>query len=192
MKKATRHRIIDVAMSVFSMRGMTNTTMDDVAKASGFGRRTLYTYFKTRDELFHEVITKERDAIINQLTTIIETKLTAEEKMEKLIESHIKTIEKIVSKNETLRKEFIKRSDRIDFYRSAIDKHEKVCIEDILKAGNADNLYQVSNIETTAGIILTSLKGMEKDFILDNFSNSSRDTLKLFTKIILKGIKNPF
>jgi AcrR family transcriptional regulator len=191
MKKATRHRIIDVAMSVFSMRGMHNTTMDDVAKASGFGRRTIYTYFKTREELFHEVITKERDVIISQLTAIVEMQLTTEEKMGKLIESHIKTIEKIVSKNETLRKEFIKRSDRIDFYRSAIDKHEKACIEDIIKAGNAENLYHESDIETTAGIILTSLKGMEKDFILDNFGSSSRDTLKLFTKIILKGIKNP-
>lgn len=165
--------------------------MDDVAKASGFGRRTLYTYFKTRDELFHEVITKEREFIISQLTTIVEMKLPAEKKMEKLMAIHIKTIENIVNKNETLKKEFIKRSDRIDIYRSAIDRHEKDCIAEILKAGATDDLYQVNNFDATASIILSSLKGMEKDFILDNFGNSSRETLKLLNKIIFKGIQNP-
>lgn len=191
LKKSTRHTIIDVALSVFALRGLSNTTMDDVAKASGFGRRTLYTYFKTREELFHEVITKERDIIISQLSTVVEMKLPTAKKMAKIMAIHMKTIENIVNRNEALRLEFIKRSDRIEGYRTAIDRHEKQCLIEILQEGIAGGLYCVENIEATAAIILTSLKGMEREFILENFDKSTHETLKLFNNIILKGITSP-
>jgi AcrR family transcriptional regulator len=49
--------------------------MVDVAKASGLGRRTIYTYFKTREELFHAVIKKEIDNIIKRLNAVISLKV---------------------------------------------------------------------------------------------------------------------
>ncbi len=165
--------------------------MDDVAKASGFGRRTLYTYFKTREELFHEVITKERDIIIGQLSTVVEMKLPTEKKMAKMMAIHMKTIENIVNRNEALRQEFIRRSDRIENYRTTIDEHEKQCLAEILQEGIDNGLYAVEDIQATAALILTVLKGMEREFILEGFGKSSHETLKLFNNIILKGIQCP-
>ena len=43
----TRTRLVDVARGLFAKQGLENTTMNDIAVASGKGRRTLYTYFKT-------------------------------------------------------------------------------------------------------------------------------------------------
>ena len=44
----TRTRLVDVARGLFAKQGLENTTMNDIAVASGKGRRTLYTYFKNK------------------------------------------------------------------------------------------------------------------------------------------------
>ena len=46
----TRQRLVDVARQLFAKNGLENTTMNDIATQSGKGRRTLYTYFKSKEE----------------------------------------------------------------------------------------------------------------------------------------------
>ena len=45
----TRQKLIDVARQLFAKKGLEETTMNDIASASGKGRRTLYTYFKSKE-----------------------------------------------------------------------------------------------------------------------------------------------
>jgi AcrR family transcriptional regulator len=44
----TRAKLVDVARQLFAKKGVEETTMNDIAVASKKGRRTLYTYFKSR------------------------------------------------------------------------------------------------------------------------------------------------
>ena len=48
----TREMLIDVARQLFAREGVDNTTMNDIAKASQKGRRTLYTYFKNKHDIY--------------------------------------------------------------------------------------------------------------------------------------------
>ena len=52
----TRQKLVDVARQLFAKNGIANTTMNDIAKASGKGRRTFYTYFKSKDDVYYSVI----------------------------------------------------------------------------------------------------------------------------------------
>ena len=63
LRDTTRHTILAAARIEFAHKGADNVTMDDLAKASGVGRRTIYTYFQSREELYHEVIKRENDII---------------------------------------------------------------------------------------------------------------------------------
>lgn len=189
MKDATRHTILTVAYDVFADRGIDKTTMDDVAKASGLGRRTIYTYFKSREELFHAVIKKEIEIIIKQLNTVIGLKVSPEQKFARFMTIHMKTIENLIKKNRLLKLEFLKRSERIESYRRDIDKHEKECLTLILREGVQSGIFKLEDYENTAGITLTTLKGLERQFILDNFGKTCRSILKLWQKILFGGIK---
>lgn len=55
----TKKLLIEVARKLFAERGKKNVTMNDIAEASGKGRRTLYTYFKNKDEIYKAVIDSE-------------------------------------------------------------------------------------------------------------------------------------
>jgi AcrR family transcriptional regulator len=163
--------------------------MVDVAKASGLGRRTIYTYFKTREELFHAVIKKEIDNIIKRLNAVISLKVSPEQKYARFMAVHMKTVESLMHKNRMLRMEFLKRNERVEKYRKVIDEHEKVCLIKILHEGVQSAIFKLDDFENTAVITLTTLKGLERQFILANFSKACKSVLILWQKILFGGIK---
>lgn len=55
LRDVARTRILRAAHTVLAERGL-DTTMDDVARASGISRRTIFRYFETRDRLIAAVI----------------------------------------------------------------------------------------------------------------------------------------
>lgn len=46
-----QERIAKGAMTVFANKGIANTTMDDIAKEAGYGKATLYVYFKNKEDI---------------------------------------------------------------------------------------------------------------------------------------------
>ncbi len=59
----TREMLVDVARQLFARMGVDNTTMNDIAQASKKGRRTLYTYFKSKNEIYLAVVESELDQL---------------------------------------------------------------------------------------------------------------------------------
>ncbi|MFC8529887.1 TetR/AcrR family transcriptional regulator [Nocardia sp. NPDC057227] len=51
-----RGQILEAAQSTFLHFGIAKTTMDDIAKAAGVSRPTIYRYFRDRDTLIAELI----------------------------------------------------------------------------------------------------------------------------------------
>ena len=52
----TRAEILDHAGRLFRLRGYAGTNIDDIMLAAGLTRGAFYAHFKSKDELFAEVI----------------------------------------------------------------------------------------------------------------------------------------
>lgn len=46
-----RENIVSAASALFTEKGVTATSMDDIAKAAGYSKATLYVYFKNKEEI---------------------------------------------------------------------------------------------------------------------------------------------
>ena len=103
--------------------------------------------------------------------------------------AHMKAIENLIQKNHLLRLEFLRGSERIEIFRKEVDIHEKECLALILKEGTMSGVFLIEDYENTAILTLITLKGLETQFILDNFGKSCRDKLALLHKILFQGIK---
>jgi len=54
-KERKRSEIMDAAEKLFAERGFINIKMEDIAREAEFTRKTLYSYFTNKDDLFREV-----------------------------------------------------------------------------------------------------------------------------------------
>jgi TetR/AcrR family transcriptional regulator len=69
VKEVKRDFIVEVAKGLFFGKGYENTSIDEVALSAGISKSTLYTYVKSKEELFmhiHLAGMKERLTILNK------------------------------------------------------------------------------------------------------------------------------
>jgi AcrR family transcriptional regulator len=59
---AKRRQIIDGARNVFLAQGFDAASMNDIARAAGVSKGTLYVYFNHKEELFEAIVEEECDA----------------------------------------------------------------------------------------------------------------------------------
>ena len=100
--------LVDVARQLFAKKGIANTTMNDIAVASGKGRRTLYTYFNRKEEIFSAVIESELERLSEKLDEVANKKIPPQEKIIELIYTHLSMIRETVVRNGNLRAEFFR------------------------------------------------------------------------------------
>ncbi|WP_420880824.1 TetR/AcrR family transcriptional regulator [Rhodococcus sp. (in: high G+C Gram-positive bacteria)] len=60
-KQRSRAHLLDTAARLIGERGFRETTIDDIAKAAGASRATLYSYFPSKDAIVHEIVVEVWD-----------------------------------------------------------------------------------------------------------------------------------
>lgn len=56
LKKFHRNNILEIAKNLFAIKGVAQTTMDDIAKEGEYSKSTLYSYFKSKDVIFSYIV----------------------------------------------------------------------------------------------------------------------------------------
>ena len=87
----TKAKLVDVARQLFAKMGVENTTMNDIALASKKGRRTLYTYFKSKDEIYLAVVESELDILSDMMKRVAERDMSPDKKMLEMIYTRLDT-----------------------------------------------------------------------------------------------------
>ena len=120
----TRQKLIDIARQLFAKRGVANTTMNDIAVASGKGRRTLYTYFNSKEEVYSAVIESELERLSDKLDEVAAMKMRPLDKVIELIYTHLSMIRETVVRNGNLRAEFFRNIWMVEKVRKKFDDYE--------------------------------------------------------------------
>ena len=81
MVSKTRDKLLEVARNLFMVKGVEHTTMNDIATASERGRRTIYTYFKSKREIYQAVVERESELVISRLREVVQSSVPPEEKL---------------------------------------------------------------------------------------------------------------
>ena len=161
----TRTKLVDVARQLFAKNGVDNTTMNDISLASGKGRRTLYTYFKSKEEIYMAVVESELEMLSDALENVASEKIAPDVKILKLIETHLDSIKMIVLRNGSLRASFFRDIWRVERVRRNFDMREIVLFKHILREGKEQNLFEVDNVDVLADILHYCIKGIEVPYV---------------------------
>lgn len=88
------NRILEAAKQVFIRKGYEATKMSDVATEAGIGRTALHYYYRTKDMLFDAIFDQLMDSLLPDLGVIIDENLPFLEKLPKIIERYVNTLQK--------------------------------------------------------------------------------------------------
>lgn len=191
MVSKTRDKFIEVARQLFARKGVENTTMNDIASASEKGRRTIYTYFKSKREIFNAVIESESDQILRRLRIILAKPIRPEEKIREFISCRFDAMKDIVARNGSLRAGFFRDVRKVDRARKLISRREVAMLEEILREGVESGDFKISNLHHWAILIDNAIHGLDVPFIRDTLieEGMDKDTLKsCLADLILNGI----
>ncbi|MDD6357424.1 MAG: TetR/AcrR family transcriptional regulator [Bacteroidales bacterium] len=187
----TKELLINTARELFAEKGVNNTTMNDISVRSGKGRRTLYVYFKSKEEVYTAVIEQELALLINNLEVIVNKDINPERKIIEYIVTRLNTINEIVNRNGSLRSVFFNNILEVTKARQKINSYELAFLRRILQEGINKKVFAVDNVEIASQMILYALQGIEVPYTRVRIRERLRRNKNGIVRFFLRSIKQP-
>ena len=186
----TKQKLLEVSRLLFARNGVENTTMNEIAEASGYGRRTLYTHFKNKNDIYRAVIGSEFEKMHDSLNRVTKQKLPPDEKLLMFAFARLKVIKEVVTRNGTLRADFFRNIWLVENVRREFDKKEIHYLEAILSDGCESGTFEIKDVSKTAEILHYALKGLEVPVIRGvlNLKYEDENDRQIINNLILNGL----
>ncbi len=84
-KDQTRQRLLDAALAIFMKKGFVATSVEDIAGAAGYTRGAFYSNFRSKPEVFLELLRRDHESMQTDLNSFFEGDLTREEMEERVL-----------------------------------------------------------------------------------------------------------
>jgi len=186
--KESKEAIIRKAVELFSTKGYDSTSMDELATESGLSKAMIFYYFKSKRELYEEVLCRVLDEIYEAVTKKSDTRLDAREELNDFISIYIdfayahpylpSLLLKELSDNGSILPEILFSKMRRLFSH----------FSEILSRGEADGSFRESKamvlyfmVTGTINLMVTTSelrkRAYERDETLDTCSECNRETL---------------
>lgn len=186
----TRELIIKVARRLFAQKGIENITISDIATEANKSRRTVYTYFKSKEELLEASIEMEVKKISAAITKVAQSSLPPHKKIIKLVFVRLHATRNVVRRNSKLSSEYFNNVWIIEHIRRSFDSKEIALFRSIIAEGKLLGIFNVESPDLAARFLHLCLKGVEIPYINGIVSKHTDDKLmNSFTeKVILNAL----
>jgi AcrR family transcriptional regulator len=189
-------QILGAAKRLFQVHGLHKVTMDDVAKAIGMGRSSLYYYYKSRDEIFDAVINIDIREMLSAITIAVKKAKTAEQQIHAFFFSKLEVLRERRSFYNTL--DMGMDADEISqFNKTKIIHHRLIMklegelLNEILTGGiKSGELKQLSKKEkdTLIFVLLSSLHGLKRELSVENNFDQIKPIVQALSHVVIHGL----
>lgn len=186
----TREKLIEVARQLFAHKGVENTTMNDIAAASDKGRRTIYTYFKNKREIFNAVIERESNQLVEKLIAVKLSDLSPEEKIREFIKRRFELMAPTAPRHEMLRSFFGRDLKRIERIKRLATAKELEVLDEILAEGVESGTFDPVQARRFPSAVILFFQGA--DYMMSKLGADEMRSLELTrsqaTDYLIEGV----
>lgn len=183
-----RDTILEAAEKIFARFGIKKTTMEEIAKAARIGKSTLYYYFRSKEEVYAEVIEKESALLKSKLQQAIDEVQDPKEQLSAYMLTRMTYLRNLSNYYTTLTDEYLEHYSFVEKFRQDFTDYESQMIGEILKEGNRRDIFSVGNITVTAHMIALALKGLEYSLVIEENDEEIEPTIRLMLNVLFNGI----
>ena len=180
--------ITQVAQQIFSKYGMLKTTVEEIAKAARMGKASLYRYFKSKEDIFKEVVEKESRVLTEKIQEAIIGEDTPQKKIRAYIITRMKYLNKLANIHRALKDEYLDHYAFIEKIRRKNYQEEIETIKIILKEGVKKSIFKIRNVDLTSFAIISALKGLEYPWSVETPLLEIEKNMDNLLEILFNGI----
>lgn len=187
MAHKTREKLIEVARQLFIRKGVENTTISDIANASDKGRRTIYTYFKNKKEIYSAVIEGESDKLVSELRDICLSEMAPADKLGTFLTvklSQSKTTGSTYSLKSLVRLDF-RKSGQIP--KKVLEKEEKLLFG-ILDEGVECGAFDPEKCSLLRNFAIHMIKGLDLLSLHESSQQMNQGVIKAYVEFITSSV----
>ena len=196
-EEAIRERVILASQRLFQQYGLAKVTMEDVAKAIGKGKSTLYYYYKSKEEIFTAVMEREIGEVMTEMAQAVEQAPTAEAKLAAFCFTKLQALSKKIALYGIVHTEIANTEipNQLEFshvMRQRYLKRESLLLKGILEFGiKTEEFEQLSSedLDALTFVMLSGVHGMEMDMVITNNFDMLEPAIRVMTRLLVHGLK---
>ncbi|MEN6319859.1 MAG: TetR/AcrR family transcriptional regulator [Syntrophaceae bacterium] len=187
-----RGEILSQAEKIFSAKGFYNTTMAEIADASGFAIGSLYQYFEGKENLYTVMVSEKLDRMYKEIRDSVNRVDDIRDKIEMLVRAHFCFVENNVDfcnlfirgEGASLTKgEMILRDKMIAYYLNHVGY-----VEYIMRWGIETNSLKKMEPRMMAYVLLGIIRSFIFNWMLDNKNNNLSNKVDCVLDVFLRGV----
>jgi len=183
-----KEAIISVATGLFSRFGLEKTTMEDIAKAARKGKSTLYYYFKSKEDVFAEVIKREISGLKGAMLEAVEREKDPGKKLKVFVDTRLRYLTQKEDQYISVKDEYLRHYGFIRNLTADYSDWEIETIKGIVEEGRDRGLFSVTAPAAASRAIFFALKGLEYPWATNMTRDETRKSVNILVDILLKGI----
>jgi len=187
-QRIKRDHIIRVARDVFKTYGYKKTTMNDVAKAAGKGKSSIYYYFDSKDAIFKSVILSEARIYRNKVLDSITNIESPHDKLKSYIMIRLQTDKILSNFHRAINDPDLRHIKFVKKLKDLYDREEFSIFRGILAYGVKKGFFEIYDIRHAAVGIVTAMRGIESTLLLNPDDQHLEDKVENVLNIVLYGI----
>lgn len=188
-----RNEILHQAERIFAAKGFYNTTMAEIAAASGFAIGTLYLFFESKEKLYTAMVNEKLDVMYSEIRGAVNGVEKIIDKIEMLVRSHFYFVEN----NANFCNLFIRGEGMIISKENAVLKEKMITdffchidfIEDIMHKGIDANLLKVMDTRMMASAFWGIIRSFIFNWMYMRGEPPLSDKVDSALDIFLRGVK---
>jgi len=193
VKLANRKAILSAAEGVFAQKDFYAATTDEIAERAEFSKGALYSYFKSKEEMFLSLMREKVGSLEKKIKETIKATLSPIEGIENLIKAHLEFFEE--------NKEFfqIMASERSRFEVGMKNKLRKELmrrfqsylkeVEGVMKAAVDNKNLRAIDPNHLAIALIGMVHSFTAQWILTGGGNSLMELNPVITSLFFEGAK---
>ena len=188
MKKNKKITIIKAAQELFARFGFVKTTVDEIARAARMGKATLYHYFRSKEDVFKEVIEKETRILNEKVKEAMDKEETPQKKLRAFVLTRMRYMNELANFYSALKDEFLNHYAFIEKAREKDFYQEIKIVKNILNEGIEKNIFIIQDAELTSFAIISALKGLEYPWSIKVSLPDIEKNIDKLLEILFRGI----
>ncbi|HEV2480867.1 MAG TPA: TetR/AcrR family transcriptional regulator [Puia sp.] len=192
-----QEQILQTAKQLFQLHGFKRVTIDDIAKAIGKARSSLYYYYKTKDEILAAVIAADIAELITAIAFAVAQAPSAEEKVKAFFRTKLQIILEKRAFFHSL-DEGMDPAELSGYQKTKLAVHQQIrqqegellsqIITESIESGEITRLGQKDQRDLVF-VLLSCLQGLKREMVIQNDFSNIESAVEILVRSFIHGLK---